>query len=63
MHSCYTFQLIPLKIVTDNGTEFVNEVQRELATLLDLKRTQISPYNLKSNEKVEVAHKTVQRML
>ena len=54
---------MPLKIVTDNGSEFANELQSELAILLDLKRTRILPYNSKGNGKVEVAHKSVQRML
>ena len=54
---------MPLKIVTDNGPEFMNELQTELAILLDLKRTHILPYNSKGNGKVEVAHKSYQRML
>ena len=54
---------MPLKIVTDNGAEFANEIQAELAILLDLKRARILPYNSKGNGKVEVAHKSVQRML
>ncbi len=54
---------MPLKIVTDNGSEFANELMTELALLLGLKRSFISPYNSKCNGKVENAHKTMQTMV
>lgn len=44
---------MPLKIVTDNGPEFSNELMAELALLLGLKHTFVAPYNSKSNGKVE----------
>ena len=40
---------IPLKIVTDNGPEFANELFTKLSNLIRLKQTTISPYNSKSN--------------
>ena len=40
---------MPLKIVTDNGPEFANELFTELSNLMGLKQTTISLYNSKSN--------------
>jgi hypothetical protein len=54
---------MPLKIITDNGTEFANELMTELSLLLGLKQTFIAPYNSRSNGKVENSHKTTQTML
>jgi hypothetical protein len=54
---------MPLKIVTDNGSEFANELMTELGLLLGLKQTCIAPYNSRSNGKVENSHKTTQQMV
>ena len=54
---------MPLKIVTDNGSEFANELMTELGLLLGLKQTLIAPYNSRSNGKVENSHKTTQQMV
>ena len=54
---------MPLKIVSDNGPEFANELVVELALLLGLKYSFIAPYNSRSNGKVENIHKTVQTMI
>jgi hypothetical protein len=54
---------MPLRIISDNGTEFSNELMQELGLLLGLKQTFITAYNSKSNGKVENLHKTVQRMI
>jgi len=54
---------MPLKIITDNGPAFANELMTELSLLLGLQNTFITPYNSKSNGKVENAHKTMQTMV
>ena len=54
---------MPLKIVTDNGSEFANQLMAELAYVLGLKHTFIAPYNSQCNGKVENVHKTVKTML
>ena len=54
---------MPLRIITDNGPEFANQLIVELAYLLGLKQVKTSPYNSKSNGKVENIHKIVQTML
>ena len=54
---------MPLKIVTDNGPEFANELFTELSNLMGLKQTTISPYNSKSNGQVEWTHKVTKSIL
>jgi len=54
---------MPLKIVTDNGSEFSNQLMSELGLLLGLKHTFMAAYNSKSNGKVENKHKTMQTMV
>ena len=54
---------MPLKIITDNGTEFRNQLMTEMSHLLGFRHDRITPYNSKSNSKVENAHKTVQTMV
>ena len=53
---------MPLKIITDNGKEFANQVITELAYLLGIKHSTIAPYNSKANGKVENIHKIVKTM-
>ena len=54
---------MPLRIVSDNGSEFVNTLVQELALLLGMKWNKIAPYNSKANGKVENAHKGVQSII
>ena len=54
---------MPLKIVTDNGPEFVNKLFTELSNLMGLKQTTISSYNSKSNGQVEWTHKVTKSIL
>ena len=54
---------MPLKVITDNGPECANQLMTELAYLLGMKQTKISPYNSKANGKVKNIHKTVKTML
>jgi hypothetical protein len=54
---------MPLKIITDNGPEFANELMTELGLLLGLKRKFIAPYHKRANGKVENSHKTTQQMV
>jgi hypothetical protein len=54
---------MPLKIVTDNGPEFANQLMTELSLLLGIQHSKTSPYNSKANGKVENIHKTCQTML
>ena len=54
---------MPLKIITDNGPEFANELFTELSNLMGLKQTTISSYNFKSNSQVEWTHKVTKSIL
>jgi transposase InsO family protein len=54
---------MPLRIVSDNGSEFVNDLVVELARVLGLKHNFIAPYNSKANGKVENSHKQTEGML
>jgi hypothetical protein len=54
---------MPLKIVTDNGPEFANQLFAELMELLGLKQVYISPYNSKSNGKVEATHEVTKSII
>ncbi len=54
---------MPLRIITDNGPEFANELWSQLALLLGLKQTFIAPYNSKANGKVENIHRTLHTMI
>jgi transposase InsO family protein len=54
---------MPLKIITDNGPEFSNELYAELMALLGLKQVFITPYNSKGNGKVETTHETTKGIL
>ena len=47
---------MPLKIITDNGREFANELIADLIHLLRIKHTLICPLHLQSNRKVEKTH-------
>lgn len=54
---------MPLKIITDNGPEFANELMTELSLMLGIKQIRTSPYNSQANGKVENIHRTVQTMM
>ena len=54
---------MPLKIITDNGSEFRNQLITELRELLGFSHSRIAPYNSKANGKAENAHRTVQTMV
>ena len=56
-HSC------PQKILTDNGTEFVNKLMKELTTKLGIHHITIAPYNPQANGKNERYHRTLNDML
>ena len=47
----------PLELVTDNGTENVNEVMRETLHSLNIQHITTSPYHPQSNAKVERFHR------
>ena len=47
------------QLVTDNGSENVNEVMRETLGELNIQHITTSPYNPQSNAKVEIFHKTL----
>ena len=47
---------MPLKIITDNGREFANELIADLIHLLGIKHTLICPLHLQSNGKVKETH-------
>ena len=54
---------MPLRIVTDNGSEFANQIFAELTQLLRMKQTFIAPYNSKSNGCVECSHKVTESII
>ena len=47
----------PLKLVSDNGTENVNEIMRETIMSLNIKHITTYPYHPQSNSKVERFHR------
>jgi hypothetical protein len=53
----------PVEIVTDNGREFCNALQKKLYSLLQMKHTTTSPYWPQCNSQAEVANKTIQKYL
>jgi hypothetical protein len=53
----------PSRLVSDNGTQYVNEVIKELTTLLGLHHHRITPYSHEENSIVERANKEVLRHL
>ena len=54
---------MPLQIVTDNGSEFANQIFAELTQLLRMKQTFIAPYNSKSNSHIECSHKVTESII
>ena len=54
---------MPLQIVTDNGSEFTNQIFVELTQLLGMKQTFIAPYNSKSNSHVECSHNVMESII
>jgi transposase InsO family protein len=54
---------MPVRIKTDNGSEFANQMVAELCYLLGLKQCFIAPHNSKANGKVENIHKTIKTMI
>ena len=53
----------PIQIHSDNGKEFVNNLAKELFTLLDIKHTTTTPAHPQCNAQVEVFNKTVAKYL
>ena len=53
----------PEQLVTDNGSENVNEVMRETLGELNIQHITTSPYNPQSNAKVEIFRKTLADVL
>ena len=47
----------PATILSDNGTEFVNTVVREICTEMNIFRVRTSPYHPQSNGKLERVHR------
>ena len=54
---------IPSEVVSDNGTQFANEVVDELLNILQVKNTKIQAYSHEENGIVERANKEVNRHL
>ena len=54
---------LPLEFVSDNGTEFCNQIIEQLFKLLDIKKTTTTPYHPQSNAQVEVCNKTIANYL
>lgn len=53
----------PLQIVTDNGTENVNKVMKEVTSALNIDHVLTSVYHPQSNAKVERFHRTLHDIL
>uniref|UniRef100_A0AAQ6IJ74 Integrase catalytic domain-containing protein n=1 Tax=Anabas testudineus TaxID=64144 RepID=A0AAQ6IJ74_ANATE len=58
----YQFEA-PKRILTDQGTEFVNMVNRTVSAKLDIKRSLCAPYHPQTNGLVERMNATVQKAL
>ena len=54
---------IPETIISDQGTQFVSEVMREVYHLLDIHKETTSPYHAQANGLVERFNATLKRML
>ena len=54
---------MPLKIMTNNSSEFANQMITELCKLLRMKQPLIAPYNSQSNGHVEWTHKVTKSTL
>ena len=53
----------PLQIVTDNGTENVNRIMKEVLTFLNVDHVRTSVAHQQSNSKIERAHRTLHDIL
>ncbi len=53
----------PVQIHSDNGTEFVNRLSKELFKLLDIKHTTTTPGHPQCNAQAEVFNKTMAKYL
>jgi transposase InsO family protein len=53
----------PVQIHSDNGKEFINNLSKELFSLLDIKHTHTTPAHPQCNAQVEVFNKTVAKYL
>jgi hypothetical protein len=53
----------PVRIISDNGPEFIAELTRELMELLGVKSVNITPWNAKANSQVERPWRTLKEML
>jgi transposase InsO family protein len=53
----------PVQIHSDNGTEFVNKLNKELFKLLDIKHTTTTPGHPQCNMQAEVFNKTMTKYL
>ncbi len=54
---------LPLKIVTDQGEEFTNQMVQKLFRALDIKHTTTSSYHPQCNSQVEVYNKTIAKYM
>ena len=50
---------LPNEIVSDNGKEFCNSVVDKMLLLMNVKKTNTSPYHPQTNAQVEVCNKTI----
>ncbi|KAL0152331.1 hypothetical protein M9458_052054 [Cirrhinus mrigala] len=53
----------PKRILPDQGTEFVNQISRELCAFLSVERSLCAPYHPQTNGLVEKVNGTIQRAL
>ncbi|KAL6455441.1 hypothetical protein MHYP_G00361070 [Metynnis hypsauchen] len=53
----------PKRILTDQGREFVNQINKEVCDLFGIKRSLCSPYHPQTNGLVEKMNGTIQRIL
>lgn len=53
----------PHEIITDNGTEFCNQVSNKLFKRLQIFHSTTTPYHLQSNSQVETFNRTIKKYL
>ena len=56
-------QGVPKTLITDQGKEFVNEILKKVANLLQMKHITITPYHPPANRVIERSNDTLLNIL
>ena len=54
---------VPKTILTDQGTNFMSNLMKELCKLYDIEKLNTTPYWPQSNGRTEIVHKTIKKYL